>query len=143
MALNLMLGLPEFKTASFEATAKLHEWCAQTGHKLVWKEIKVADPPAELQWEAQLYHDDKCLLTATAKNKKQAKLLVAQKFMSNPEVYFPISPQSTLRLGEDPQLKSLTITNDPYIANAWCDVHKAVSFGFDCEFYQGHLAIIQ
>lgn len=137
MALNLMLGLP-----STNSLAKLHEWCAQTGYKLIWKESKLADPPAELQWKAQLYHDDKCLLTAAGRNKKHAKLLVAQQFMANPMVFFPNLPQLMVE-EELLQLKALTVTNDPFIANAWCHEHTAMTLGFDCEFYQGHLAIIQ
>jgi len=105
---------------------------------------KLADPPTELQWEAQLYHGEKCLLTAAGRNKKQAKLLVAQQFMANPKVYFPISTPLTQPLTEELfQFKALTITNDPVIANAWCNEHKAMSIGLDCEFYQGHLATIQ
>lgn len=138
MALNLMLGLSD------NSLAKLNEWCAQTGHKLVWSERQLTDPPVEIQWEALLYHGEKCLLTAVGRNKKQAKLLVAQKFMSNPEVYFPILPKLTSRPKEDlSQLKALTITNDSSQVNAWCSDHKAMSFGLDCEFYQGHLATIQ
>src|SRR5437868_11080532 len=124
-------------------TAQLHEWCAQTGHALTWKEVPVAPPPAEIQWEAHLYYGEICLVKAGGRSKKQARAHASQQFLTNPQLPLSSPPSITPRPSIDGQFKALTVTNDPIIASVWCREQKASYFGFDCEFYQEHLAIIQ